>query len=55
MDRPGPPTNLTISLLGVLNRFRQQKRCYDVMMSRQEGSMTHHLVNAHCEVSPASV
>ena len=26
--------------------FRQQKRCYDVMLSRQEGSTMCHLANA---------
>ena len=27
--------------------FRQRKRCYDVTLSRQEGSTTRHLASAH--------
>ena len=45
MDRQGPPNSLTTRCV---NRFRQQKRCYDVTLSRQEGSMMRHLGNAQC-------
>ena len=45
MDTQDPPTNPAISLLGS-NRFRQRKRCYDVTLSRQEGSTTRHLASA---------
>ena len=45
MDTQDPPTDPAISLLGV-SRFRQRKRCYDVTLSRQEGSTTRHLVSA---------
>ena len=30
-----------------LYMFRQRKRCYDVTLSRQEGSTTRHLASAH--------
>ena len=44
MDTQDPPTDSAISLLG--SRFRQRKRCYDVTLPRQEGSMTRHLASA---------
>ena len=40
-----------ISLLGVY--IGLDKRCYDVTVSRQEGSTMRHLVNAHPVTSPA--
>ena len=45
MDTQDPPTDPAISLLGS-NRFRQRKRCYDVMLSIQERGSTHHLASA---------
>ena len=45
MDTQDPPTDPAISLLGS-NRFRQRKRCYDITLSRQEGSTTRHLASA---------
>ena len=30
-----------------------RKRCYDVTLSRQEGSTMHHLANAHSVTGPA--
>ena len=45
MDTQDPPTDPAIKLLGA-NRFRQRKRCYDVTLSRQEGSVTRHLASA---------
>ena len=47
MDRQGPPIRPRYQLTRGLNRTRQRKRCYDVTMSRQDGSMMRHLVNAH--------
>ena len=44
MDTQDPPTDPAISLPGA-NRFRQRKRCYDVTLSRQEGSTTRHLAS----------
>ena len=32
--------------------FRQRKRCYDVTLSRQEGSTMRHLANAHSVTGP---
>ena len=61
MDTQDPPTDPAISLLGVLDSgwdkvkynenlddpgLRQRKRCYDVRLSRQEGSMRRHLGSA---------
>ena len=46
MDRQGPPNRPCYQLTSGLNRFRQRKRCYDVALSRQEGSTKHHLPNA---------
>ena len=43
MDTQDPTTDPAISLLGV---FIQRKRCYDVTLSRQEGSTTRHLASA---------
>ena len=34
--------------LRVHNAHAKRKRCYDVMLSRQEGSTTHHLASAQC-------
>ena len=45
MDTRDPPTDPAFNLLGA-NRFRQRKRCYDVMLSRQEESTTRHLGSA---------
>ena len=45
MATQDPPTDPAISLLGS-NRFRQRKRCYDVTLSRQEGSTARHLASA---------
>ena len=45
MDTQDPPTDPAISLLGAKS-FRQRKRCYDVTLSRQEGSTTRHLASA---------
>ena len=42
MDRQDPPTDPAVKLLGVFIMFRQRKRCYDVTLSRQEGSTTRH-------------
>ena len=36
MDRQGPPNRPCYQLIRGLNRLRQQKRCYDVTLSRQE-------------------
>ena len=44
MDTQDPPTDPAISLPGA-NRFRQRKRCYDITLSRQEGSTTRHLAS----------
>ena len=52
MDTQDPPTDPAISLLGS-NRFRQQKRCYDVMLSRQEVNTMRHLANAQYWDRPA--
>ena len=46
MDRQDPPTDPAVNLLGVFIMFRQRKRCYDVTLSRQEGSTTRHLASA---------
>ena len=47
MDTQDPPNRpryqLTRGLIGLDNK----KRCYDVTLSRQEGSTTRHLVSAH--------
>ena len=45
MDRQSPPNRPAISLLGVLLGLDMQ-RCYDITLSRQEGSTMRHLVNA---------
>ena len=47
MDRQVPPIRPCYQLTRGLNMFRQQKRCYDVTWSRQEGSTRRHLANAH--------
>ena len=54
MDRQGPPIRPRYQLTRGLNMFRQRKRCYDVMLSRQEGSTMRHLANAHSVTGPAS-
>ena len=46
MDRQGPPIWPRHQLTRGLNMFRQRKRCYDVTLSRQEGSTRRHLANA---------
>ena len=33
----------------------KRKRCYDVTLSRHEGSTMRHLVNAHYVISPAGI
>ena len=53
MDRQGPPIGPRYQLTRGLNMFRQRKRCYDVTLSRQEGSMRRHLANAHSVTGPA--
>ena len=55
MDRQGPPIRPRYQLTRGLTMFRQQKRCYDVMLSRQEGSMMRHLANAHSVTGPADI
>ena len=50
MDRQSPPNRPPYQLTRGLNRFRQRKRCYNVTLSRQEGSMMCHLATA---VGPA--
>ena len=42
MDTQDPPPT-PLSAYSGSNRFRQRKRCYDVRLSRQEGSMRRHL------------
>ena len=46
MNRQGPPNWPRYQLTRGLNRFRHRKRCYDVILSRQEGSTMRHLANA---------
>ena len=46
-DRQDPPNQPLYQLNRSLNRFRQQKRCYDATLSRQEVSMMRHLANSH--------
>ena len=46
MDRQGPPSRPCYQLTVGLNRFRQRKSCYDITLSRQEGSMIRYLANA---------
>ena len=38
MDRQCPPNRPRYQPTRGLNRFKQRKRCYDVTLSRQEGS-----------------
>ena len=52
MNRQGPPIRRRYHTSG-LNRTKQRKRCYDVTMSRQEGSTMCHLANAHSVIAPA--
>ena len=54
MDRQGPPNRPRYQLTRGLNRLRQQKRCYDITLSRQEGNMMHRLENAQWD-RPASI
>ena len=54
MDRQGPPSQPRNQLTRSLNRFRQQKRCYDFNLSGQEGSMMPHLASAQWD-RPACV
>ena len=53
MDRQALPNRLHYQLTRCLNRLRQQKRCDDIMLSRQEGSTMRHLANAHSMTGPA--
>ena len=46
MDRQGPPNLPRYQLTRGLNRFRQQKRCYDITLTSQEGSTMRHLASA---------
>ena len=55
MDRQGPPSRPRYQLTRGLAIFRQRKRCYDVTLSRQEGSTMHHLANAHSVTGPAGI
>ena len=53
MGSKEPPNQPLCQLNRGLNRFRQQKRCDDVSLSRQEGSTMLHLANADSVTSPA--
>ena len=53
MDRQGPPNRPRYQLTVGLNRFRQQKRYDDVILSGQEGSTMLHLANAQYMTGPA--
>ena len=55
MDRQGPPIRPRCQLTRGLNMFRQRKRCYDITLSRQEGSTMRHLANAHSVTGPAVI
>ena len=46
MDRQDPPNRPRYQLTRGFNRFIQRKRCYDVTLSRQEGSTRRQLVSA---------
>ena len=54
MDRQGSPNWPRYQLTRGVNRTRQQKRCSDVTMFRQEGSTMCHLANAHFVTRPAA-
>ena len=54
MDQQGPPIQPRYQPTGGLHSTRQQKRCYDVMLSGQKGSTRWHLANAHSVTGPAS-
>ena len=41
-------------LLGGLHRNRQQKRCYDITLSREQGTMTRHFARTQSD-RPACV
>ena len=47
-SRPGMCRALRVTcfLVHQVNRFRQRKRCYDITLSRQEGSTMHHHASA---------
>ena len=55
MDRQGPPIRPHYQLTRCLNRTRHEKRCFDVTMSRQEGSMMRPLTTAHSVTSPGGI
>ena len=55
MVTQGPPIRPRYQLTRGLNMFRQRKRCYDVMLSGQEGSTMHHLANVHSVTGPAGI
>ena len=53
MDHQGPPIQPRYLPTRALHKIRQQKRCYDVTLSGQEGSTRWHLANAHSVTGPA--
>ena len=46
MDTQDPPTDPAVSFTRGLIGLDNEKRCYDITLSRQEGSTTHHLESA---------
>ena len=54
-DRQGPPIRPRYQLTWSPDMFIKQKRCYNITLSRQEGSMMHHLANAHSLTGPVGI